>query len=285
MDSEDEASAVLGSDDDEEWTGFGSPNEEEEAIVEENALDARAEESVEEDEGSGESKDGDQGSDMEDVSAVSEDDVEYSGKSGKRRRLGQDFKSWANASLGIPTRTAEGEPLLPTKNATTKPKIQEGPTRGPLGEDLVIPASSLLQPSSTAQTDGGTSGKVLKRAIVVDRPEEVQEKRLELPILAEEDQIMEAIRSHSVVVICGETGSGKTTQVPQFLFEAGFGSPGTGKGERHLDWDDLMTNDKYRQSWYNWGHSAASCSGYVYGYASWSGTGTSIFPGVVPDPL
>ena len=36
---------------------------------------------------------------------------------------------------------------------------------------------------------------------------------------AEEDRIMEVIRMHSVVVLCGETGSGKTTQVPQFLYE------------------------------------------------------------------
>ena len=33
---------------------------------------------------------------------------------------------------------------------------------------------------------------------------------------------MEAIRDTSVVVLCGETGSGKTTQVPQFLYEAGY---------------------------------------------------------------
>ena len=39
---------------------------------------------------------------------------------------------------------------------------------------------------------------------------------------------MEAILLNNVVIICGETGSGKTTQVPQFLYEAGFGSPGSG---------------------------------------------------------
>lgn len=48
--------------------------------------------------------------------------------------------------------------------------------------------------------------------------------RLQLPIVAEEQAIMEAIYYNSVVIICGETGSGKTTQVPQFLYEAGYGS-------------------------------------------------------------
>ena len=33
---------------------------------------------------------------------------------------------------------------------------------------------------------------------------------------------MEAIADNPVVILCGETGSGKTTQVPQFLYEAGF---------------------------------------------------------------
>lgn len=60
--------------------------------------------------------------------------------------------------------------------------------------------------------------------IPVDRTPEIQEARLKLPILAEEQVIMEAIKENPVVVLCGETGSGKTTQVPQFLYEAGYGS-------------------------------------------------------------
>ncbi|KAK9113818.1 hypothetical protein Syun_020615 [Stephania yunnanensis] len=39
-----------------------------------------------------------------------------------------------------------------------------------------------------------------------------------------EQEIMEAVKDNSTVIICGEIGCGKTTQVPQFLYEAGYGS-------------------------------------------------------------
>jgi ATP-dependent helicase HrpA len=45
----------------------------------------------------------------------------------------------------------------------------------------------------------------------------------ELPITARKDEIVTAIRSHQVVVIAGETGSGKTTQIPKMCLEAGLG--------------------------------------------------------------
>ncbi|XP_074525588.1 putative ATP-dependent RNA helicase DHX37 [Halichoeres trimaculatus] len=60
--------------------------------------------------------------------------------------------------------------------------------------------------------------------VPVDRAADIQEARLKLPVLAEEQVIMEAVRENPCVVICGETGSGKTTQVPQFLYEAGYSS-------------------------------------------------------------
>ncbi|XP_019744561.1 putative ATP-dependent RNA helicase DHX37 [Hippocampus comes] len=63
--------------------------------------------------------------------------------------------------------------------------------------------------------------------IPVDRSPKMQAARLKLPVLAEEQIIMEAVRENHCVIICGETGSGKTTQVPQFLYEAGYAS-GTG---------------------------------------------------------
>ncbi|KAB0791931.1 hypothetical protein PPYR_03731 [Photinus pyralis] len=58
--------------------------------------------------------------------------------------------------------------------------------------------------------------------VPVNRSAVVQKARLKLPILAEEQEIMEQINQNSFVVLAGETGSGKTTQVPQFLYEAGY---------------------------------------------------------------
>ena len=41
----------------------------------------------------------------------------------------------------------------------------------------------------------------------------------DLPIFAHKEKLQEAISSHQVVVVAGDTGSGKTTQLPQFCFE------------------------------------------------------------------
>ena len=47
-----------------------------------------------------------------------------------------------------------------------------------------------------------------------------------LPITAAKSEIIEAIRSHPVTIISGETGSGKTTQIPKFCLAAGRGVDG-----------------------------------------------------------
>jgi HrpA-like RNA helicase len=53
----------------------------------------------------------------------------------------------------------------------------------------------------------------------------IVEQRGKLPVTMEEQQIVETISQHDVVVLTGETGSGKSTQVPQFLYEAAYGHP------------------------------------------------------------
>ncbi len=45
----------------------------------------------------------------------------------------------------------------------------------------------------------------------------------ELPITGRREEILAALRAHRVVIVAGETGSGKTTQLPKLCLEAGLG--------------------------------------------------------------
>ncbi|MES2957713.1 MAG: ATP-dependent RNA helicase HrpA [Pseudomonadota bacterium] len=50
-----------------------------------------------------------------------------------------------------------------------------------------------------------------------------------LPVSARREEIAQAIRDHPVVIVCGETGSGKTTQLPKIALGLGRGRANTGK--------------------------------------------------------
>lgn len=50
----------------------------------------------------------------------------------------------------------------------------------------------------------------------------IAETRKSLPIYQFRDEIIQAVADHQVLIIVGETGSGKTTQLPQYLHEAGY---------------------------------------------------------------
>ncbi|CAH8483571.1 unnamed protein product [Heterobilharzia americana] len=57
---------------------------------------------------------------------------------------------------------------------------------------------------------------------VADKREALKEARCSLPIYKFRDALLQAIADHQVLIIEGETGSGKTTQIPQYLYEAGY---------------------------------------------------------------
>ncbi|XP_028656562.1 pre-mRNA-splicing factor ATP-dependent RNA helicase DHX16 [Erpetoichthys calabaricus] len=50
----------------------------------------------------------------------------------------------------------------------------------------------------------------------------IQEVRKSLPVYRYREDLLKAIEDHQILIIEGETGSGKTTQIPQYLLEEGF---------------------------------------------------------------
>jgi ATP-dependent helicase HrpA len=48
----------------------------------------------------------------------------------------------------------------------------------------------------------------------------------QLPISAAREELLEAIAKHRIIIVCGDTGSGKTTQLPKLCLEAGRGIDG-----------------------------------------------------------
>ena len=128
------------------------------------------------------------------------------------------FKSWAtqqvNKSLGhVPS--YEQEHIA----SKTPPQIIS---------QAKTPNNSEVTPSARAASadvehlNMGPNRKAFN--VLVERSNGIEETRANLPIVAEEQKIMEAIYNNPVVIVWGATGSGKTTQVPQFLFEAGYGN-------------------------------------------------------------
>lgn len=62
---------------------------------------------------------------------------------------------------------------------------------------------------------GAVSDFALKKSI--------KEQREYLPVFAVRQKMLSVIADNSVVIIVGETGSGKTTQLAQYLLEDGYG--------------------------------------------------------------
>lgn len=135
-----------------------------------------------------------------------------------QQRIKGSFRDWANAQLSRVDDDGEHLPLgsvpKPATSASAPlPRTVRHPATkcGPLGAPLDLPETELFLGQKTSN-------------VPLSRSDDIMASRSLLPVFAEEHTVMDAIRRHPVVVICGETGSGKTTQVPQFLYEAGWGS-------------------------------------------------------------
>lgn len=178
----------------EEWNGFSDDGAD--------GKDSDEDESEEQDEAEDDEESSEEDSEEEDSDEEMDEEV--------KAERSSSFKAWANqqrnAALGY-------DPAEPTTSNMIIPQPENFVPRAPESDPLPME----LQPT------GNTNRKVY--SVTVTRTPEVQDARLKLPVVSEEQRIMEAIHNNDIVVICGSTGSGKTTQIPQFLYEAGYGSP------------------------------------------------------------
>merc|ERR1712093_542422 len=53
------------------------------------------------------------------------------------------------------------------------------------------------------------------------RYHDILSKRVTLPVYEHKEAVIKTVRENQITVLVGETGSGKTTQIPQFMVEAG----------------------------------------------------------------
>jgi ATP-dependent RNA helicase DHX34 len=68
-----------------------------------------------------------------------------------------------------------------------------------------------------------------------NRLKKLRRSQANLPVAQYKDQIIDAVRNEQVVILAGDTGCGKSTQVPQYLFQAGFDGIGELSIARRFD--------------------------------------------------
>lgn len=76
---------------------------------------------------------------------------------------------------------------------------------------------------SSADSDMDSDVEVVKE---LTAHEKILKGRKKLPVYPYREEFLQAVQENKVIIIVGETGSGKTTQIPQFLHEAGWSKIG-----------------------------------------------------------
>ncbi|KAK3942230.1 Pre-mRNA-splicing factor ATP-dependent RNA helicase-like protein cdc28 [Diplogelasinospora grovesii] len=94
-----------------------------------------------------------------------------------------------------------------------------------LDEDAISFVRDAAKYAQEQNKDGlTTEQRILKERIdAAERAHKsIQEVRKSLPVYAYRDAFLDALKEYQVLILVGETGSGKTTQIPQYLHEAGY---------------------------------------------------------------
>ncbi|KAI1448120.1 P-loop containing nucleoside triphosphate hydrolase protein [Annulohypoxylon stygium] len=97
-------------------------------------------------------------------------------------------------------------------------KEDEGDSALPIATEEDAPKSGANKFSDHMKKNDGASA--------FSQSKTLREQREFLPAFAVREDLLRVIRDNQVVIVVGETGSGKTTQLTQFLYEEGYGERG-----------------------------------------------------------
>ncbi|KAJ7945536.1 Pre-mRNA-splicing factor ATP-dependent RNA helicase [Quillaja saponaria] len=123
--------------------------------------------------------------------------------------------------------TKQAEPIMPIKDPTSDMAIISRK-----GSALVREIHEKQSMNKSRQRFWELAGSKLGEILGVEKTAEQidadtavvgeQEQRQYLPIFSVRDELLQVVRENQVVVVVGETGSGKTTQLTQYLHEDGY---------------------------------------------------------------
>ncbi|CAJ1344955.1 unnamed protein product [Effrenium voratum] len=156
------------------------------------------------------------------------------------------------AQLGVPLTSGMKEALRPRPRQAKRPlqapseeededeeQEQTAPAPAPIAEQPGDSAPSTPQASAPRKTKTLPPAAPPKPAaqltaqpllrVNVERAADIEEQRSKLPAVMMEQEFVEMVLGNDVMLVCGDTGCGKSTQVPQFLYECGFCN-----GQQHL---------------------------------------------------
>ncbi|XP_010904012.2 pre-mRNA-splicing factor ATP-dependent RNA helicase DHX16 [Esox lucius] len=95
---------------------------------------------------------------------------------------------------------------------------------------LILEEDEMINFVSSAVTMKGTQDEKERERMALSQAEvvkqSIQEVRRSLPVFPYREDLLLAIQQHQILIIEGETGSGKTTQIPQYLMESGYNEGG-----------------------------------------------------------
>lgn len=165
--------------------------------------------------------------------AMPEDYITEKGKIDRKKKEEAMYKRYVDRDeYGKERHITEHEEWEREQEGKAKAQIQSRERVDDAEYDYLLDPDQHIQFTMAAVMKGDREtqeGKLL--AAQLDAAEKkalsMEETRKSLPIYQYREEFIQAIADHQIIIIVGETGSGKTTQLPQYLHEAGYTKDGS----------------------------------------------------------